>query len=182
MKSLKDHILNALKLFLAGLKSNVINNFVSTSTTLPLSANCGKTLNDKISSLSTKSSENNILWQGSVVGVQQGTEDATPIKLSENITDQKNGIVLVFSTHTSVDRFSSFYIPKNFIIKNPNEDEDLHYGYGVHCLMLDANYIFASKYVYIDNSELGLYSFAYRPDGKLDNLNNSYALKYVIGV
>ena len=103
--------------------------------------------------------------------------------LSEAVTDQANGIVLVFSRYSSSTvqnyHFQTFFIPKSQISK--------HHGAG-HCFMLTSDGTFslmAAKYLYInDTSIVGHANNNASGTGTsgITYTNNGYVLRYVVGV
>ena len=102
-------------------------------------------------------------------------------ELSEPITSQPNGIVLVFSRYANAEvqdtNFHHFFIPKTFVMQKN--------GYG-HTFIMAANRfeLISTKYLYINNTHI---------TGHADNnitgtangitFNNaSFVMRYVIGV
>ena len=125
-----------------------------------------------------KSKAGKVLWPG--VYYMTANQTAT---LSEKVSEQPNGIVLVFSRY--VDEvaenyaFNSFFAPKILI--------DTHHGTG-HTFTMNSSAIFGvlgAKYLYLHDTEI---------TGNADNnksgtassgitYNNAgYVLRYVIGV
>ena len=117
-----------------------------------------------------------ILWSGGYY-----MTDGHQIALSEPITDQLSGIVLVFSRYADgaalENNFVPFFVPKAFIAAKS--------GYG-HTFFMVANKlaVIATKYLYINNAYI---------TGHADNIatgtvngitynNASFVLRYVIGV
>ena len=118
-----------------------------------------------------------VLWSGAFY-----MQESHEIALSEPISSQATGIVLVFSRYTGGTvhnyNFNHFFVPKMFV--------SLHDGAGSQFLMSsDGSFAgMASKYLYIGNKII---------KGHANNVltgtangitfaNNSYVLRYVIGV
>lgn len=121
--------------------------------------------------------ENKVLWEG---GYYMSANQS--ITLTEAVSKQANGIVLIFSAYESgspVDKnFNSFFVPK-YLVANKS-------GYGSTFIMAASKFAnIASKYLYIKDTTI---------DGYADNnttgtaasgitfTNNAYVLRYVIGV
>ena len=121
--------------------------------------------------------ENKLLWEG---GYYMSANQS--ITLSEAVSKQANGIVLIFSAYESgspADKnFNSFFVPK-YLVANKA-------GYGSTFIMAASKFAnIASKYLYIKDTTI---------DGYADNnttgtaasgitfTNNAYVLRYVIGV
>ena len=82
---------------------DVINNLVSTSTTAPLSANMGKSLNDKM--------------QGRSI---QGAFAITDTNTEYNVSDMSNASLLIFQAMRNATYRSSFVIPYNIFKNKPD--------------------------------------------------------------
>ena len=125
-----------------------------------------------------KSKAGKVLWPG--VYYMTANQTAT---LSEKVSEQPNGIVLVFSRYVGGVAenyaFNSFFVPKILI--------DTHHGTG-HTFTMNSSAIFGvlgAKYLYLHDTEI---------TGNADNnksgtassgitYNNAgYVLRYVIGV
>lgn len=121
--------------------------------------------------------ENKLLWEG---GYYMSANQS--ITLTEAVSKQANGIVLIFSAYESgspADKnFNSFFVPK-YLVANKS-------GYGSTFIMAASKFAnIASKYLYIKDTTI---------DGYADNnttgtaasgitfTNNAYVLRYVIGV
>lgn len=122
--------------------------------------------------------ENQILWSGG--SYMSGSQTVT---LSANISDQPNGIVIIFSRYASGAaqnyQFSTHFIPKSQVTS--------HNG-GGHSFLIASDPIFsviACKYLYISDDQI---------TGHADNTatgtgtsgitytNNAFVMRYVIGV
>lgn len=120
-----------------------------------------------------------LLWSGSDWMV-----DGTSISLSEKVSEQPNGIVLVFSkcdatTGTATnDNYNSFFVPKIFIGSYP--------GHGNAFTMMDTNFgCICHKYLYIADQIITGYKYnATTGTGSsgIKYVNNKYVLRYVYGV
>lgn len=121
--------------------------------------------------------EQKILWEGGYYMTETHT-----ISLKEKISEQKNGVVLVFSEYSSGVAqnymFNFHFIPKYYV--------SLHAGAGVSLMMTNntMNKV-AFKYLYIsdnqikghtNNDEVGTGSSG------IAYTNNNFVLRYVIGV
>lgn len=175
MKSLHDHINNALNKFYTKLKSNVIDSLVSTSTTLPLSANQGRILNNKITTLNKNVYATNTLWSGTLFMNADHV-----ITLSQKISEQKTGIVLVFSLYAdgaaSNSLFSTHFVPKELVAQKP--------GCGHQFFGANGYLNFFRKYLYISDQTIKGHEDNNK-SGTMNNLNyinNSFVLRYVYGV
>lgn len=121
---------------------------------------------------------NNILWSG----VYMMTSGQTA-KLSEKISEQANGIVLVFSRYSS-NTAQNYHFTTHFI---PKAQVSTHAGCG-HLFMMSSDGtfgLFAAKYLYInDNSIAGNDVNDDTGTGAcgIKYTNNGYVLRYVIGV
>ena len=121
--------------------------------------------------------ENKVLWEGGYY-----MQAAQTITLTEAVSKQANGIVLIFSAYESgsaADKnFNSFFVPK-YLVANKA-------GYGSTFIMAASKFgNIASKYLYIKDTTI---------EGHADNnatgtaasgitfTNNAYVLRYVIGV
>ena len=112
-----------------------------------------------------------VLWSG----IQYMTADHT-ITLSEPISQQTSGIVLIFSAYDSGAKpynFHCFFVPKQFI--------SLHNGNGMYFSLVDFNPANdARKYLYIKDTTI---QGNENNEGVHYNLNNSkFVLREVIGV
>ena len=112
-----------------------------------------------------------VLWSG----IQYMTADHT-ITLSEPISQQTSGIVLIFSAYDSEAKpynFHCFFVPKQFI--------SLHNGNGMYFSLVDFNPANdARKYLYITDTTI---QGNENNEGVHYNLNNSkFVLREVIGV
>lgn len=118
---------------------------------------------------------NKSLWSGALYMKADHT-----VTLSEAVSAQPHGIVLIFSYYTDSaaqnNRFSSFFVPKQYVV--------LHSGMGMNFSALDVSYHFR-KYLYItdttvkghdDNSKASI------TVGGVTMSPNKYVLRYVIGV
>ena len=121
--------------------------------------------------------EQKVLWSGS--WYMNASQTAN---LSENISAQPNGVVLIFSRYGDGGalnhNFNSFFVPKQFI--------QLHPGGGCSFLMMTGSFDHAcSKYLYFNDNSITGYS-TNNATGTGSNgvtyANNAYVLRYVIGV
>ncbi|MBO5319084.1 MAG: hypothetical protein J6B01_04660 [Ruminococcus sp.] len=122
--------------------------------------------------------ENKVLWSGGYY--MSDTQTAT---LSEAISAQANGVVLVWSYYTNGatdnSNFQMTYIPKHFIT--------LHLGKGVSAVMTNGTMnIMASKYVYVSDTTIKGYAgnddAATAKDSGVTSTAKYFVLRYVIGV
>ena len=119
---------------------------------------------------------NNVLWSGAYY--MNGNQTIT---LSDQISNQASGIVLVFSTYASgapVDaNFTEFFIPKEIVAQKPG---------GGHSFIM-AKSLFdaiATKYLYINDGSIAGHAnntLTGSANG-ITYANNAYVLRYVIGV
>lgn len=119
---------------------------------------------------------NKVLWSGVMYMTQSQT--AT---LSEKISAQPNGVVLMWSFYDGTARdygWNFTFVPKYFISK--------HSGCGVSALLIAGGFAYpADKYVYVsDNKIMGNDN---NDDGAttsygVTHYSNMYVLRYVIGV
>lgn len=122
--------------------------------------------------------DNKILWSGGMYMTSGHT--AT---LSEAVSGQANGIVLVFSRYSSSTaqdyHFQTFFIPKSQVSKHP--------GTG-HCFMLTSDGTFslmAAKYLYINDTSVAGHANNNATGTGTSGIkytNNGYVLRYVVGV
>ena len=118
-----------------------------------------------------------VLWSGGLAMIATQT-----INLSELVSEQPNGIALVFSRYydgaAQDDNFTSFFIPKTLV--NTKE------GYGSAFLMTTSSFsVVCQKYLYISNGKIvGNANNTATGTGSSGIIyaNNSYVLRYVIGV
>ena len=119
---------------------------------------------------------NNILWSGAYY--MNGNQTVT---LSDQVSNQASGIVLVFSTYASgaaVDaNFTEFFIPKAIVAQKPG---------GGHSFIMSKSLFdaIATKYLYInDNSIAGHANNTLTGTANgITYANNAFVLRYVIGV
>lgn len=126
----------------------------------------------------TFTGDNKVLWSGGYY--MQSGQTAT---LSEAISDQVNGIVLIWSYYVdgAVDNsnFRPYFIPKQFVSS--------HNGKGISMFMTNGTLsIAASKYVYISNTSITGHSnnnsaAATKACG-ITSTPKNFVLRYVIGV
>ena len=122
---------------------------------------------------------NNVLWSGN-----QYLNETQTVTLSQSITSQANGVVLVWSKYedsAAVNaNFNTTFIPKWFVTKHP--------GCGIVSTLFNANMnVAASKYLYITNDTT---ITGYVDNGATDAVKSSgittsprnFVLRYVIGV
>ena len=102
------------------------------------------------------------------------------VTLSANITDQTNGIVLVWSAYSSgkeQDYWWNFtVIPKTFVSRTP--------GKGVSCLLLGGNFEgMGAKYIYVNNGSLVGHNdnTASGTRNGITYNNAAFVLRYVVG-
>ena len=101
--------------------------------------------------------------------------------LSEKVSAQQNGIVLVFSTITSGtvknENFNQVFVPKKFVA--------IHSGMGTSCFIHDAEFTnVASKrrYIYADKITGHANNSVKATSNGITYNNGAYVLRYVIGV
>lgn len=116
-----------------------------------------------------------LLWEGnSYMGASQS------VTLAENVSSQKNGIVLIFarfvsSTSNPVDQFSCHFVPKMAI--------SLEGGRGFSFHITD-HWNQGVKYLYIQNAKIigNAKNSSSNTIGGSTYTNNYYVMRYVIGV
>ena len=98
--------------------------------------------------------------------------------LSENVTDQLNGIVLVWSKYSNGKQdyeWNCFFIPKQMVTKHPGA------GHAMYCIGAWPSY----KYVYINKKSITGNSSNDSTTNKINGVNvdsTNHVLRYVIGV
>lgn len=121
--------------------------------------------------------QGSVLWSGGYYMTSGHT-----ITLSENVSDQANGITLVFSEYVDGaaknQTFVSFFVSKKLVAS--------HAGCG-HCFtMSDSNLAyFATKYLYISDDKIVGHdnnSLTGTGSSGITYTNNRFVLRYVIGV
>ncbi len=121
---------------------------------------------------------NRVLWSGGYLMTSGHT-----VTLSQKISEQPNGIVLVFSRYSSGEirdyHFNSFFVHKGFVELSP--------GVGNTFLMTtDGSFsIMATKYVYIHDDKIvgnDVNSTTGTGTSGVKYENNGFVLRYVIGV
>ena len=132
-----------------------------------------KNLEDVLDSLLADSK---ILWSGAsyMFGEQQA-------KLSEKISDQKNGIIICWSAYSNNQaqnwNFNIHVIPK--------EQVKQFSGYGVSFLLTDNSFgSVAAKYLYIHDDHLTGHDYNNKSgtgSSGIKYTNNAYVLRYVLG-
>ena len=108
--------------------------------------------------------------------------DTQTINLSELVSEQPNGIVLIFSRYYSNaaqdDNFNSFFVPKVLVATKG--------GLGSSFLMATSNFgVVCQKYLYISNGKIvgnANNSLTGTGTSGIVYANNGYVLRYVIGV
>ena len=123
--------------------------------------------------------EQKILWEGAMYMTAGHTAN-----LSEAVSEQPNGIVLVFSKYdTSTgaaleNNFNSFFVPKIFVTS--------HKGYGNAFTMMDTNFgQICHKYLYINDAYISGHANNNATGTGTSGItyaNNKYVLRYVYGV
>lgn len=119
---------------------------------------------------------NKVLWSGA-----QYMKEDTVVTLSENVSAQPHGIVLVFSAYTvgtgeSNTHWHNFFVPKY--------DMGIDSG-GGYSYILERGGKFYKKYLYINNGEIRGSSDNNNPSYTLHGQtvdNRNFVLRYVIGV
>ena len=141
----------------------------------PLSAENLNLMQDNIELGINELKTQKILWQG-VFGMAEGHT----VNLTEPISNQNNGIVLVWSRYlngaaTNAD-FYCYYIPKMFVA--------LHDGSGHSMTLADSNGVAAHKYVYVYNQRItgNSSNTGNNTSRGVSYQNSNYVLRYVIGV
>lgn len=119
---------------------------------------------------------NNILWSG--VYYMNGNQTVT---LSDLISNQASGVVLVFSRYVNGaaddSAFNDFFIPKEIVAQKPGK------GHGFIITSSNFEYI-ASKYLYINDGSIAGHAnnTATGTANGITYTNNAFVLRYVIGV
>ena len=139
------------------------------------------TITGAIDSLNTRLYQNKILWQSPIGWYFNASQTAT---LSEGISKQPNGIVLVWSAYTGDTnnnyRFNMTFIPK-FLCSL------VDYAGGYACPVGDNAYIYAGcKYIYI-TSDTTLKGHDYNQSAEhtasgITVNNQMFGLRYIIGI
>ncbi len=123
-------------------------------------------------------SSQKVLWEGA--SFMNGSQIA---ELSEPISKQPHGIVLVFSYYSSGAQdygWITHFVPKLWVQK--------HDGLGISIFMMDSGAAFnvvGGKYLYIHDSEINGNSANEKTGTGSSGIkyqNNRYVLRYVIGV
>lgn len=116
--------------------------------------------------LNSKLFEQKVLWTGA-----EYMSDKQTATLSENISKQKHGVVLIFSFFESNVAqnysFVHFFVPKEFL--------NLHYGAGCQFTMTWNN-IITEKYLYFNSNNIK------GADSNVNGNNKRFVMRYVIGV
>ena len=121
---------------------------------------------------------NKVLWSGGYY-----MSDSQTATLSAAISDQANGIVLIWSYYvdgaSDNSNFQCTYIPKHFIT--------LHPGKGIAAVLTNGTMnIMASKYVYVSDTSIKGYAgnadAATNKDSGVTSTSKNFVLRYVIGV
>lgn len=123
--------------------------------------------------------EQKILWEGAMYMTAGHTAN-----LSEAVSEQPNGIVLMFSKYdtstgtVSENNFNSFFVPKIFVTT--------HKGYGNAFTMMDINFgQICHKYLYINDTYITGHANNNATGTGTSGItyaNNKYVLRYVYGV
>lgn len=121
---------------------------------------------DGLGELNSKLFEQKVLWTGA-----EYMSDKQTATLSEKMSDQKNGVVLIFSffENDSAQNYSfvHFFVPKEFL--------KLHFGAGSQFTMT-WNGIITEKYLYFNDGSI-------KGAASNVNVNNKrFVMRYVIGV
>lgn len=125
----------------------------------------------------TDNFKNKVLWAGALWPSSEHT-----LSLSEYVTDQPHGIVLVFSVYENGAAadwgFSTFFVPKEYVNKHSGKGMDFPMGtttFGV-C---------ANKYLYVGNSAIrgnDTNKMSGTGASGIKYENGYYVLRYVLGV
>ena len=121
--------------------------------------------------------EQKVLWEGGMYMTETHT-----INLSEPVSKQANGIVLVFCKYADGavqdNNFNHFFVPKWFITN--------HKGYGNAFTMMDINFgQVCHKYLYINDAYISGHAnndLTGTGTSGITFANNKYVLRYVLGV
>ncbi len=122
---------------------------------------------------------NKLLWSGAE---QMGADSV--IELAESVSEQVNGIVLIFSYYSDINgtqdyQFHTFFHSKYEVSELP--------GYGHQYFLCPVNFsVLSSKYLYVNDKTIKGYADNTKK-GTASNTNlyydnNRYVLRYVIGV
>lgn len=124
------------------------------------------------------SGQQRVLWAGGMY-----MTGSHVINLEEKVSQQKSGIVLVFSRHSGGEvrnyHFNSFFVPKEWV--------RMHASNGHTFIMTtDASFsIMAAKYLYIHDDKIGGNDVNEQKGTGASGIkfeNNAFVLRYVIGV
>ena len=188
-KSPKEYIQESFQNFYTVLKTkfvrinDIVKTCTSTSDNLPLAASQGKILNDKISKLEA----NNVLWSNETGSI---LAEGSTINLSDKISAQKHGIILVFalrnaSTNKANSNYQTLFFPKTLVGSRTS--------YDISGIDWEGS-IFA-KHMYISDQEISTVvnsdnsnackcnSYSGSVSGINGNwVSSKYVLRFVIGV
>lgn len=134
-----------------------------------------ETTNTDVQNLENKIKEQKILWQdeGSFMNENQTAS------LNENVSNQKTGIVLIFSSYANGQSqnygWYEYFIPKTIVDLRPAgghsiliPDNDVTYG------------VKAAKYLYVSDTQIRGNANNVGTHGNLNN--SSVVLRYIIGI
>ena len=134
-----------------------------------------ETTNTDVQNLENKIKEQKILWQdeGSFMNENQTAS------LNENVSNQKTGIVLIFSFYANGQSqnygWYEYFIPKTIVDLRPA---------GGHSILIpdnDATYgVKAAKYLYVSDTQIRGNANNVGTHGNLNN--SSVVLRYIIGI
>ena len=134
-----------------------------------------ETTNTDVQNLETKIKEQKILWQdeGSFMNENQTAS------LNENVSNQKTGIVLIFSSYANGQSqgwgWHEYFIPKTIVSLTPG---------GGHCILIPENNapygVKATKYLYVSDTQIRGHASNVGTRGNLNN--SSVVLRYIIGI
>lgn len=143
-------------------------------------------INDSLTVAGRKYGDNVVLWEGCL----HMDWDEGPILLNDRISNQPNGIVLIFSgydttNNVAIDRsINTFFVSKFSVERFPWTVKD---GDGGHAFIMMPNAGFsklAAKYLYFTDTKIYGHEGNARNDAQHNIVydNRNYVLRYVIGV
>lgn len=125
----------------------------------------------------TDTFQNKVLWAGALWPSSEHS-----LSLSEYVTDQPHGIVLVFSVYENGAAadwgFSTFFVPKEYVNKHSGKGMDFPMGTTTFGVM-------ANKYLYVGNSAIRGNNTNKQSGTGTSGIkyeNGYYVLRYVLGV
>lgn len=157
-------------------KANVINNLLTTEAGFALDARQGKVIDGKITALKGIVYGQKVLWSGAVF-----LNAGQTINLSEKISDQKSGIMIVFSRYDDNAAqnygWQTAYIPKYIVEEFPATSGGAPGDPGgwSTALINASGTVSGSKYYYVSDDKIK------GSDANADGNNRQWVFRYVLG-